>query len=136
MNRKTNQGITLVGLLLTIIGIVLAGIVIIRTVPVYLEYYSVHESITALKTIPSADFSTDPAANAIMLRKRLLNQLYVNSVDIPDEGVKIVPLEHGNFKVSIKYQAVRHLFANISLLFDFDTSEEVSTRAGNESTSL
>ena len=80
----------------------------------------------ALNTLPSTEFSTDPAVNAGILRTKLLNQLYVNSIEsISAEQIKMTPDNRGNFQVSVKYQVVRPLVANISLLFDFEASQEV-----------
>ncbi len=125
-----HQGMTLIGMLLTMAVVVIAGIVVMRVVPVYLEHYEVLSSMKALNTLPSTDFSADPSLNANILRTKLLNQLYVNSIEsIAPEQIKMTPDGQGNFKVSIKYQVIRPLVANVSLLFDFDASQEVKISA-------
>ncbi len=127
---RKNQGMTLVGMLLTMAVVVIAGILVMRIVPVYLQHYSVTSSINALKKVPATEFSADPAANARMLKDRLMKQLYINSVELPPEQIRIVPNGRGNFLVSVKYQVTKPLVYNMSLLFDFDESHEVEAGAG------
>ena len=119
------KGMTLIGMVLTLAIVGTVGIVIMRVVPVYLDYYEVINSISALEKIPATEFSGDPAANASVLRDRLINQLYVNSIELPPEDISITPNENGNFQVRIKYKVIKHLFGNMSLLFEFDKSQEV-----------
>ena len=117
-------------MLLTMAVVIITGVVVMRVVPVYLEYYELVSSMQALNTLPSTDFSADPMVNAGILRTKLLNQLYVNSIEsITPEQIKMIPDDQGNFKISVKYQAIRPLVANVSLLFDFDTSQEVKISA-------
>ncbi len=87
-------------------------------------------SIKALNSLPPTEFSADPASNANVLKTKLLNQLYVNSIEsIPADQIILTPIGENKFKLSIKYQATRPLVANISLLFNFEASEEVNVRA-------
>lgn len=123
---RKHQGMTLIGMLLTMAVVIISGVTIMRIVPVYIQYYEVRSSIKALNTLPATDFSTDPASNAAVLRSRLINQLDVNSIgDIPPEKIIIEPDGENTFKISIKYQVIRDLVANMKLLFDFKVSEEV-----------
>ena len=125
-----HKGITLIGMLLTMAVVIMAGVVVMRIVPVYLEHYEVITSIKALNSLPPTEFSADPASNATVLKTKLLNQLYVNSIEsIPADQIILTPIGENKFKLSIKYQATRPLVANISLLFNFEASEEVNVRA-------
>jgi hypothetical protein len=125
MNR--NQGMTLIGMLLTLAVVVAVGITLLRVVPVYIQHYEVMTSIKSLNSLPSSDFSTDPASNAAVLRSKLLNQLYVNSIEsITPDQIIITPDDKGNFTITIKYQVIRPLVANIRLLFDFETTQGVT----------
>lgn len=127
---RTTRGMTLIGMLLTMAIVIFAGIVVMRVVPVYLAQYEIVTSIKALNTLPSTEFTTDPASNAHVLRTKLLNQLYVNSIEsITPEQIIITPNGENAFQLSIKYQVIRPLIANVSLLFDFNTSQEVKISA-------
>ena len=127
---QKHSGMTLVGMLLTMAAVILSGIVIMRIVPVYLEHYELLSSMKSLNKLPPTEFSTDAAANAAILRSKLLSQLYVNSIEsIAPEQIVVTPEEEGNFKISVKYEVIRPLVANIRLLFDFQASQEVKVRA-------
>lgn len=120
------QGMTLIGMLLTLAVVVAVGVTLLRVVPVYIQHFEVVSSVKALNALPSSDFSGDPASDAAMLRNKLLNQLYVNSIEsITPDQILITPDDHAHFKISIKYQVIRPLVANVRLLFDFETSQEV-----------
>lgn len=123
------RGITLIGMLLTMATVIIAGIVVMRIVPVYLENYEVSHSIKALNTLPATEFSADTAANAEVLRSKLLYQLYINGIEyITPEQITIVPNGENKFTVTIKYRVIKSLVANASLLFIFNTSQEVTVR--------
>ncbi len=127
---RKQQGLTLIGMLLTMAIVIITGIVIMRVVPVYKSHYEVTSSLKALNNLPANAFSTDPAANANILREKLLNQFLVNSItSISPEQIIIEPTDEGKFNISIKYQVILPLVANVRLLFDFDTSQEVKVGA-------
>jgi len=124
------HGMTLIGMLFTMAVIIIIGLLLMRVVPVYLEHYTVLQSIDSLSRLPATEFSSDPSANAIVLKDRLTNQLYVNSIVLPPENIKIVPKgSNGYFQVSIKYQVLKPLVGNANLLFNFDDSKEVIVSA-------
>ncbi|WP_133128011.1 DUF4845 domain-containing protein [Legionella nagasakiensis] len=120
------KGMTLIGMILTMIIVIMAGVVLMRIVPVYLQHYSVNKSIHALNRIPNSELSADPSANALLLKSKLLNQFYVNGIDIPTEKIRITLDRQGKFRVAVTYQVIKPLVGNISLLFNFDESQEVN----------
>jgi hypothetical protein len=121
-----NKGMTFIGMLLTMAIVIIVAVVAMRIVPVYIEYYSVNNSIDALEKVPNSEFTSDPAANAQVLKDKLVNQLYVNSIEFAPEVISIAPKDNGAYDVSIKYQVLKHLLGNISLLFNFDINKEVT----------
>ncbi len=125
--RKQQQGITLIGMLLTAIVVILAGILVMRVIPVYLQFHSVKSSIRALNSLDPSSFGFDTAANAAILRKRLINQFGLNGIDdIKFEKLNIVPKGPRNYSITAQYTDVRPLFYNVSLMFKFETTQEVS----------
>ena len=126
---KKQNGMTLIGMLLTAAAIILFSITVMRIIPVYIQHYAVSRSIGAIKKIPESDFSAEPAANAIILKKKLMNQLYVNGVEIPEKQVTIKPTAPGKFLITIKYEVIKPIIGNMSLLFQFDEATEVKTGA-------
>lgn len=123
MNKQ--KGMTLIGMILTLAIVVIAGIIVMRVVPVYIQHYSISQSIHALNRIPQEDLSSNPATNARLLKDKLKNQFYINGVDVPVEKVKIIPDRKGGFQVLVNYKVIKPLVGNISLLFQFDLTKEV-----------
>lgn len=123
MNKQ--KGMTFIGMILTLAIVVILGVVVMRVVPVYIQHYSIGQSIHALNRIPQDNLSGVPAANARLLKDKLKNQFYINGVDVPIEQVKIVPDRKGDFQVFMNYKVIKPLVGNISLLFQFDLTKEV-----------
>ncbi len=122
---RRDQGMTFIGMLLTMAVIIIVAITVMRIIPVYIENYSVKKSISALQRIPAADVPEDPVLATGMLHDKLVNQLYVNEIEFPDDNIKIAPNGEGKYKITIKYQVIKHLVSNMSLLFDFEETQEV-----------
>lgn len=126
---QKQKGITLVGMILTLAIVVFTGIVLMRVIPVYIEHYQIINSIKSLNSLPTTDFSSDPSSDAHVLKSKLLNQLYVNSIEsIRPEQIKISPHDGGKFGIFIKYKVIKPLVGNISLLFKFKAEGEVTVR--------
>jgi len=129
---KKHQGMTLIGMLLTMIVLVISGIVVMRIVPVYLQYYSIVESIKALNSTPESSLIGDPLSDARFLRASITKRLDINSLqDLKGKELSIVPLDGKKFQVKIDYQVTRPLVYNMSLLFDFKNTIEVKPGSEN-----
>ncbi|KTD45347.1 transmembrane protein [Legionella quinlivanii] len=119
------KGMTLIGLLLTVVIIVFLGILVMRVVPVYIQNYEIKRSLASLNNLDPSQFSSDPMANVSVLKSRLINQLDLESIGfIKPEQINITPSD-GNYLVRLKYTVIKPLIANVSLMFDFEESEEV-----------
>ena len=128
---RKQQGMTLIGMLLTVAAIVMAAIVVMRLVPVYMQHYEIVQSIKALNTVPVSSLSGDPLADIAVLRSDLTKRLDINGVDeLKEGGVTFTPDGEHKFKVRLKYQAVRFLAYNVNLMINFDDTYEVI--AGSE----
>lgn len=125
---SNTRGMTAVGMLLTMVVVIYIGITIMRAVPVYIEHYSVTQALSKLDKIPQDKFSAIPQANMIMLHKKIKNQLYVDGLYMEDENITVT---HNDkiYTVNVKYEIIKPLFFNVSLLFKFDDSHKVNTRA-------
>ena len=124
---RNQQGLTLIGMLLTLMAVVIIGILILKVTPVYIEHYSVIKSANSLNTLPAEDFGYNSSENMIVLKKKLISQLYINGVDeLVKNGISIKPKDQFTYVVTIKYQVVEPLIFNANLLFKFDDSIEVN----------
>jgi hypothetical protein len=126
------KGITLIGMLLTVAVVVMAAIVVMRIVPVFLQHYSIVQSIKALNDTSAVTLTGDPMADTLALRRGLTKRLDINGIEDLKEGeLTISPAGPNKYKVKLKYQATRPLVYNMSLLFDFDDTIEVLTGSEN-----
>jgi hypothetical protein len=123
---RKQLGITLIGMLLTMAIVIMAAIIVMRVVPVVIQHYSIVSSIKSLNQIPVSDMTQDPMTDVNTLRASLAKRLDINGLQNlkPDELV-IVPEAANRFKVTLKYQVIRPLVYNVSLLFQFDRTIEV-----------
>lgn len=128
---RKQQGMTLIGMLLTVAAIVMAAIVVMRLMPVYIQHYEIVQSIKSLNTVPVSSLSGDPLADITVLRSDLTKRLDINGVDELKEGdLTFTPDGEHKFKVRLKYQVVRFLAYNVNLMINFDDTYEVV--AGSE----
>lgn len=126
------KGITLIGMLLTAIVVICAGVLIMRVVPVYLEHYSIVQSIKDLSSTADSSLTGDSTNDAMALRRSLTKRLDINGInDLNDDELSITPSEENKYTVKLKYQVTRPLVYNISLLFQFDDVIEVKTHSEN-----
>ncbi|GGI85370.1 DUF4845 domain-containing protein [Legionella impletisoli] len=124
MNKQS--GMSFIGMVFTMAVVIIVLVTSMRIVPVYIQHYTVIKSIETLDKIPKTEFSGDPMTNAHVLRQKLTNQLYVNGVEIPEDKILIKPSGEGQYTVAITYKVTKSLVGNMSLLFDFDVSREVT----------
>ncbi|MGQ3892814.1 DUF4845 domain-containing protein [Legionella sp. CNM-4043-24] len=123
---QKEQGVTIMGALIGIVFFIVAAIFLMRIVPVYVKSYELHSSILALKQLDPSSFSSEPSLNVEVLKNKLMAQLEINDLDeIKPSDVQIKALENDTYQIQVKYQVIRPLFYNISLLFDFDELQEV-----------
>ena len=123
---KKQKGMTLLGMLFIAAMVICVCLLAIQIIPVYLQFYEVQSSITALKSLPPSDFSDDPAVNGEILKTKLSNQLFINGIEnLTRDQIILRQDEENQFNISLKYQVVRPLVWNISLLYNFTASEEI-----------
>lgn len=124
---RNQQGMTLIGMLVVVAAVVVAGVLLMRVVPVYIQHQAVVGSVRSMNRLPASEFGLSSEMNVHLLKKKLYHQFYVNGVDeVVKEGVSVKPEGMHTYRVTVKYQAIRPLVANISLLFDFEDSIEVN----------
>lgn len=127
MMMKNQQGMTLIGMLLTVGLVCFALLVTLRVVPVYINYYAVLQSIKALDSTSNSDLTGDPIQDVVTLKRMVNKRLEVNGIDdLKENELIITPRGENKFTVKIKYQVIKPLLYNISLLFDFSETREVN----------
>ena len=114
------KGMTFVGLVLIIAGVVFVLVLSMKLVPAYIEFFTVKKTLLALKTNGSLK----------SMGVKEIQRSFDNSATIDDiKSVKGADLDIakddvGNTTVAVEYQVVVPLVANVSALLDFKASTE------------
>lgn len=129
---QKQKGMTFISFLVTIVALLMAVVVIVRVIPVYYQYFSIMSSVKSLNSTPASSLSSDPMLAIAELRKSMSKRLEINGLEeLKTQELIITPTNKPNqFTVRVKYQVIKPLVYNVSLLFDFDCTREVI--AGSE----
>lgn len=114
------RGITFIGLVFVVAAIVFVAVIGMKLTPAYLEFMSVKKVITKIAHEPSfADMSKKDIVDEFDKGATIDNIKVVQGRDL-----EISKQDSGKQIVSVQYQAVVPLVANISALLDFKASTD------------
>jgi hypothetical protein len=112
---QKQQGVTLIGFIFMAALIAALGIIVFRTIPIYSEFFTVRKILKSINTESSEATPAD-------IRKQFDLKASADYVsDVKSRDLDITK-ESGRVVVSVTYSKTVPLFANVSLLFDFETS--------------
>jgi Tfp pilus assembly major pilin PilA len=112
---QKQQGVTLIGFIFMAALIAVLGIIVFRTIPIYSEFFTVRKILKSINTESSEATPAD-------IRKQFDLKASADYVsDVKSRDLDITK-ESGRVVVSVTYSKTVPLFANVSLLFDFETS--------------
>jgi hypothetical protein len=112
---QKQQGVTLIGFIFMAALIAALGIIVFRTIPIYSEFFTVRKILKSINTESSEATPAD-------IRKQFDLKASADYVyDVMSRDLEISK-ENGRVVVSVSYSKTVPLFANVSLLFDFETS--------------
>ena len=94
------------------------AVMVMKLVPIYLEYQSV---VSALKSVESQPATSSPAS----IRSAIEKNLNVNDVDVVKAKDFKIKRDKGTTYVQIAYNAETRFISNIYFLVKFDTSVEL-----------
>jgi Domain of unknown function (DUF4845) len=112
---QKQQGVTLIGFIFMAALVGALGIVAFRAIPIYNEFFTVRKILKSINTESSEATPAD-------IRKQFDLKASADYVyDVKSRDLEITK-ENGRVVVSVSYSQTVPLFANVSLLFDFETS--------------
>lgn len=117
MHRR-QRGVTAIGWLFLLLPIAIVGYAGIRLAPVYLNYMKVARSLEQLESSTSASDVTTVQG----VRVALGRYFDVESVDYPKASEVSVRRDSGTWIIEAQYDDTAPLFANISMLVEFNKS--------------
>ena len=114
------RGITVIGLVFVLVTLGVVGVMSMKLMPAYLEYFSVKKAIIKISNEPTF---------AAMSKKEIVDE-FDRSATIDDikvvkgNDLEVSKDDAGKPVVSIEYQTTVPLIANVSALIDFSVSTE------------
>lgn len=114
MNRQ--RGVSLSGLLVAAVLLALVALLGMKVVPEVIEYFQIVKTVKTIKNDPSATASVADVRKAFERHADINNIKAITAQDLE------VTKESGEVVISFAYESRVHLFANVSLLLEFQGS--------------
>jgi Tfp pilus assembly major pilin PilA len=112
---QRQRGVTLIGFIIIAALVAALGVLAFRAIPIYNEFFTVRKILRAINTESSEATPAD-------IRKQFDLKASADYVyDIKSRDLDITK-DGGRIVVSVTYSKTLPLFANVSLLFDFEAS--------------
>lgn len=118
MNRR-QQGVSLPGLLTWSVILVLVAILGMRLVPAYIEFAAVKRALVAI-----ANDSELRSAGIHEIRQAFNKRAAVDAIKSVSGNDVVIRKQDGQLVLDINYTVTKPLFANLSLLIDFDAASD------------
>lgn len=116
---KQQGGATLIGMAIVSAALIFIAIIAMKMFPAYTEYFSVKTVIHALNKEPLNTMSKKEIMDSFERRR---TTSYVDVVTAKD--LTIEKNSAGDTVVSVQYQVLKPLVANVSVLLDFAASSD------------
>jgi len=114
-DHKTQNGVTLMGLVVVSALLIIVALVGMKVVPAYMEFLSVKKVLTAMKQEPLDTMSASDIKKSFDKRA---NVAYISVVKGSD--LTIEKTSSGTV-LNVEYQVIKPIAGNISVLIDFST---------------
>src|SRR5688572_2462109 len=105
MNKQ--KGISLIGMLFTLVIFIMATSIVIRIVPVYIQYYSILKTIKGLNNTSPSKLTGDLLTDINTLRSSIDKRLSMNGIEsLKEDQLIIEPLDAHKFRIKLKYHVI------------------------------
>ena len=119
-NFARQDGISLGGVLLVFALIGLAALVAIRLVPVYLESFTVKESVISV-----VDEAKREPLTPVQMRDLIVKRFRINNVKVVKKDDIIIKREGFFYKITVDYEVRTPFIQNIDFVVKFENHGEV-----------
>jgi len=115
---RRQRGVTLIGWVILLVPVALVGYMVIRLIPIYLNYMRVAHSVEAT----AVELKTEEAStlNPQIIRSTLGKHFDIESITFPDEKDVAITRDGSGWTIEAKFEDTAPLFGNLSLVIDFD----------------
>jgi Domain of unknown function (DUF4845) len=121
MYNSKQRGITLIGWLFLLVPLAIVVYAAIRLTPIYLNYMKVARTVDQV----AEELGDAGSLNDRTIRRALEKRLDIESVSYPDVKDLGVRRDGQTWIIEAKYEDIAPLFANLSLLLQFDKSKSI-----------
>jgi hypothetical protein len=124
---RKQRGMGFLGVLVLIIGIVLAAILGMKLVPAYIEYFTIKKAVTSI--VQSGELRNATVAD---VRKAFDRRATIDDITAITPADLEVSKDGNEVVIAFAYQKKVPLFHNVSVLIDFaGTSKPGNTKAAD-----
>ena len=116
--RHRQRGITVMGWIVLLVPVAIVGYVLIRAVPVYLNYAKVTRAFEQVKS----EYSASEGTTRELIRSSLEKRLDIDYIDSPKIGDVSIRKSDEGWVMEVEWEDVVPLMYNASLLLEFDKS--------------
>ncbi len=120
--RRSQLGLSLVGLISGAVVLILAAVLGMKTLPPYLEFFSAKKLITQIAN-EQRSASVPEIKRAWQLKTAIENVTSINENDLE------ITKEAGEVVISFNYRKEVPLFGNVGLYFDFQANSTGKEKA-------
>ena len=114
-DHKTQNGVTLMGLIVVSALLIIVVLVGMKVVPAYMEFLSVKKVLSAMKQEPLDTMSASDIKKSFDKRANIAYISVVKGSDLTIEKTS------SGTVVNVEYQVIKPIAGNISVLIDFST---------------
>ena len=112
---KTQDGVTLTGLLVGSVLLIVVALVGMKVVPAYMEFFSVKKVLSAMKQEPLDTMSASDIKKSFDKRANIAYISVVKGSDLTIERTS------AGTTLNVEYQVIKPIAGNLSVLIDFST---------------
>ena len=122
------NGMTFLGMMLMVAGIVFIAIIGMKLVPAYIEYFSVKKAINKIANDPAFDQMSRGDIAASFNRNAVIDNITI----IKGSDLSVSKTATGDTIVGVDYQTIVPLVGNVSALLDFSISTDAAANLADE----
>ena len=122
--RTRQRGIGAAGLLFVFVLVAVVAVVLLRTVPAYVGYWTIRSAMNGVAQTPEPIVGGKPAIMDLINRRLQIND--VRGLD--PKSFKIQKTDKGSYDVRVDYERREHLLGNIDVVLTFHHAVEVKAQ--------
>jgi hypothetical protein len=121
-SSKTQQGLAFIPLVFTITLLFVSISLVVKVAPVYFNHGKVVAMLDQLKQETSVEKKSNSE-----IKGSLTKRININNIDDVAQDDIVISKQGNDFKVFIKYEVVKKIYGNLSVLIEFNDEIEIGS---------